>query len=108
MVDRKVFEDAADAGKTVRITYTDAKGDTSTRNVEPYEIRGTKLWAYCRKKKGIRQFDMNKIEKAKQTSYMYIPKWDVKMSEGQEKTAAFYTNALKDKLFGRYENAPLE
>jgi len=108
MVDRKIFEDAAQAERTVRITYTDVKGDTSVRNVEPYEIRGNKLWAYCRKKKGIRQFDMNKIEKAKQTQYVYLPKWDIKMNDGLEKKASFYTNPLKDMLFGEYEKAPLE
>lgn len=108
MIDRSVFEEAARNRNTVRMTYTDAKGDVTTRNVEPYEIRGNKLWAYCRKKKGIRQFDMNKIDKAKPTKNIFIPKWDIKMNEGQEKIASFYTNGLKDMLFGEYEKAPLE
>lgn len=108
MVERSVFEDAAKSRNTVRISYTDKKGEATTRNVEPYEIRGNTLWAYCRKKKGIRQFDMSRISKAKPTKNLYIPKWDIKMSEGQEKIACFYTNGLKDMLFGEYEKAPLE
>lgn len=105
---RSVIESAARNGRTVRLTYTDKKGEQSVRNVEPYEFRDNKLWAYCRKKKGIRQFDLNRIEKAKETHYVYMPKWDVKINKGHEKTGSFYSNKLKDRLFGQYEKAPLE
>lgn len=109
---KALAKSSAKDSKVLRITYLDSKNQPSIRNVEPYEIRGDQLWAYCRKKKGIRQFNLNKIQKAKVTHYTYFPKWPVKMDDGLVKKASSNHEAqlyrIMSSVFGKYEDAELE
>ena len=65
--------------KTVNITYVDAKGLTSTRETEPYEMRDNKYWGYCKDKNSIRQFKMENVTSATVTENKYSPRWEVKI-----------------------------
>lgn len=89
----------------LRIKYTDKSGNRSERNVEPYEIRDGKLWAYCRKRKGIRQFSLAQIENPRITHHPFIAKYPVTFDHGLKKTAG-YRMWLGETLFGAYEDAP--
>lgn len=104
---REAIRQAAKDGKALRISYIDRNAEYSIRNVEPYEIRNGKLWAYCRKKKGIRQFDISGIQSAKITRYPYLPKWPVKL-DGMEKQAYDHWLYKIAACFGDYESAELE
>lgn len=111
-LENKIKESAQNAN-VLRIKYTDVKDANSIRNVEPYEIKVDKLWAYCRKKKGIRQFDLNRIDNATVTKYPYYPKWPVKIGEDDEaftKAASirYYLDNINEKVFGSYSDAELE
>ena len=68
---------AAKAEHTLMINYTDAKGDGSQREVEPYELKDGGLWAYDIDKGGIRQFKFDRISNAKMTNKPYSPRWAV-------------------------------
>ena len=110
-LDERIRQAAKDS-KVLRIKYTNLKDETQTRNIEPYEIRDGKLWGYCRKKKGIRQFSLDRIQTARPTSYTYFPKWPVKINEDSLNKQAsasnpwFYT--LLEPVFGPYHEAELE
>lgn len=109
---RSTIEQAAKDNRVLRICYTNKKDETQYRNVEPYEFKDTQLMAYCRKKKGVRRFDLGKIESAKLTSYDYFPKWPIKIgAEPLNKTASFnnrFSYTVLESLFGPYHNAPLD
>lgn len=102
----EVIRKAGRDRRVLRIRYTDKQGRPSERNVEPYEIRGERLWAYCRKRKSIRQFDMNKIENPRVTRHTFFPKYPVRFDEGLKKTASIRA-VLHGERFGPYEDAPL-
>lgn len=105
-MDEELFRKAGRERKVVRIRYTDLKGNASIRNVEPYEIRDGKLWAYCRKKRGIRQFALDRVSDARPTRYTFLPKYPVTFDAGHKKTAMART-VLCERWFGPYEGAPL-
>ena len=92
--------------RVLRIRYTDKSGNRSERNIEPYEIRDGKLWGYCRKRRGIRQFDLSKVENPRVTRHTFIPKYPVTFDDGIKKSAA-YRMQVGEHLFGAYEDAPL-
>lgn len=70
---------AAKDKKTVMITYIDAKGNTSERETEPYEIKdGRWYYGYCLIRNEIRKFDIAKISGAKLTENSYEPRWPLK------------------------------
>lgn len=50
--------------RTVHIEYIDSKGERKNRHVEPYEIRGDTLFAFCRADGHIKQFKISRIQKA--------------------------------------------
>lgn len=102
----EIIREAGRERRVLRVRYTDKQGRPSERNIEPYEIRGERLWAYCRKRKGIRQFDMNKIENPRVTRHTFFPKYPVKFDEGHKKTASLRIR-LNEDWFGPYEDAPL-
>jgi predicted DNA-binding transcriptional regulator YafY len=108
----KIIKETAKHGKVLRIKYVNAKDENSIRNVEPYEIRNGKLWAYCRQKRGIRQFSMENIQSAKPTPYNYFPKWPVKLNEDALNKKASFDNPwdyhILEHLFGSYHNAEVE
>jgi predicted DNA-binding transcriptional regulator YafY len=109
---RAAIDQSAKENRVLRIKYTNQKDETQFRNVEPYEYKGDHLFAYCRKKKNVRRFDLKKIESAKLTSYTYFPKWPVKIGQTDlTKTAAFnnpYLYTILTSLFGSYNNAILD
>lgn len=75
---KKIIRAGMDS-KTVNITYVDKSGNVSTREVEPYEVRGESFFGYCLNKNGIRRFDFDSIRSAEITNNKFIPKWAVKM-----------------------------
>lgn len=101
----RIIKDSAKTHSVLRIKYKDKKDQDSIRNIEPYEIKGDKLWAYCRKKKGIRQFDLNKVSGAIVTKYTYFPKWPVKLNEESLEKSASHQYQIGNSLFGLYYEA---
>lgn len=99
------IEQAAKEKRVLRISYVDLKKQESIRNVEPYEVRNGKLWAYCRKKKGIRQFELDRIRSAKVTRYAFLPKYPDKITTPFEKIANYRFSNI---WFGDYANAPVD
>lgn len=75
---------AAHALKTVIITYVDEKGETTTREVEPYSYRPGKdgslrFFAYDISKGFIRGFRMDRLASATVTENSYTPRWAVEI-----------------------------
>jgi predicted DNA-binding transcriptional regulator YafY len=64
--------------RTVTITYMDAKGETSTRETEPYEIKDGAYYGYCLMRQQIRRFNLTNIMSAQMTNTTYNPRWEVK------------------------------
>lgn len=98
---------AAKEKRVVRLEYRDLKGNVSVRNVEPYEFRGNRVYAYCRKRKSIRQFDFSRIQQAKITRYAFLPKYPIRIDERLSKVASV-RHALSEMWHGRFEDAPLD
>jgi hypothetical protein len=65
----------------VQITYTDKKGNTSTRTVEPYKIDGEDFWGYDPAKENIRRFKMSKVKGIKPTKQTFSPRWPMELGE---------------------------
>lgn len=57
------------------IVYIDKKGVRSSRTVEPYEIKGGKLYAYCLNKDSIRAFIITSINSVKPTGNIFTPRF---------------------------------
>ncbi|WP_332460072.1 helix-turn-helix transcriptional regulator [Arthrobacter sp. YN] len=68
-----VLEQATIDQVTVKLTYTDSKGDTTQREVEPmiFALNGNRwmLVAWCRLRDGIRWFDLTRIQRATATRH---------------------------------------
>lgn len=67
---------------TVVINYTDVKGRTSVREVEPYSLRpgamgSTRFFAFDLSKQNIRGFRLDRISQAQETNNPYIPRYVV-------------------------------
>ena len=71
------IKEAADTNTILLITYADASNQPSIRTVEPYEIKGDTLFAYCRVKEGIRAFKLNRIQSAELHLGQYEPRFPV-------------------------------
>jgi predicted DNA-binding transcriptional regulator YafY len=65
--------------RTVALRYRDTSGDLSERVVEPYEIKGGKLFAYCQSRAGIRAFKVENILAAVLTDTSFEPKFPIKI-----------------------------
>lgn len=65
--------------KLVTIRYIDRKGDTTVRDVEPYEFKDDKFWAYDVTQHGIRQFKLDKIVSASKTNITFVPRFPIKL-----------------------------
>lgn len=63
--------------KVLRISYVDSKGKHSVRAIEPYSVRGNKLFAHCLARHATRQFDMNKIVNVILTEQTFKPRHEV-------------------------------
>ena len=110
---KKRIKEGATKGQVLRITYKDSKGDVSKRNVEPYEIKNNHLWAYCRKRRNIRQFKLGNISHVTITKYNYMPKWPVKIgNDTLKKTASVsyekWLYKIGNAAFGSYEEAEVD
>ena len=46
---------------TIRFEYVDRDGNITDRHVEPYEIKGDRLWAHCLEHGEIRQFKIESM-----------------------------------------------
>ena len=64
----RVIEVAVASGQVVRLTYTDAAGTTTRRDVEPMALlwgpAGWYLMAWCRLRQGVRGFQLDRIDDA--------------------------------------------
>lgn len=109
---RQTIQQAAEKNKVIRIRYTNKKDETQYRNVEPYEFKGNHVMAYCRKKQGIRRFDMAQIHSIKVLNTSFFPKWPVKITaDEREKTASFmnpWRYRILEPVFGPYNQADVE
>lgn len=74
-----VIREAARDLRIVTITYQDSKGMMTLRDVEPYEIKDGKLWAYCLLSGAIRQFTLGRILHIEILDATYRPRWAVKI-----------------------------
>lgn len=80
MTTEEVIKIGAQTQTLVEIGYTDSKGQSSVRKIEPYEIKdGNALYGYCLQKQGIRRFNMNNISFANNTENKFTPRWDIKI-----------------------------
>lgn len=76
---------AARSLHTVQISYTDAKGASSDREVEPYSFRPGKdagsmrFFAFDPAKNNIRGFRMDRVSMAMVTQNTYVPRWVVEI-----------------------------
>lgn len=80
MTTEDVIKIGAQTQTLVEIGYTDSKGQSSVRKIEPYEIKdGNALYGYCHQKQGIRRFNMHNITFANNTENKFTPRWDIKI-----------------------------
>lgn len=62
-------------GVTVKITYRDKDGQTSSRETEPYEIKNGRYFGYCLQRNGIRGFTLANIISAELTGNRFTPRF---------------------------------
>lgn len=80
MTTEEVIKIGAQTQTLVEIGYTDSKGQSSVRKIEPYEIKdGNALYGYCHQKQSIRRFNMSNITFANNTETKFAPRWDIKI-----------------------------
>lgn len=72
------IEKAGREKRVLNITYRDSKGEITTRDTEPYEIKDGAYWGYSVDKGQIRRFSLQNILSAKITERLYSPRWEVK------------------------------
>ena len=71
------IEKAARQKTLLQISYTDAEGNSTIRIVEPYEIRGDSLFAFCHARNEIRRFKMYNISGAVVLRQKFNPQWEI-------------------------------
>lgn len=71
---------AGNTTKMIELVYTDKKGITTRRKIEPYKISGNDFWGYDPQKESIRRFKIPQISGVKITNKKYQPRWDVQMN----------------------------
>lgn len=62
---------------TISISYADKGGTPTTREIEPYEIRGQHLWAFCLLRQQTRRFLIYSISSAVETPNIFSPRWPI-------------------------------
>jgi predicted DNA-binding transcriptional regulator YafY len=81
----EAIQTAAKSLHTVQIQYTDVKGASSTREVEPYSLRPGKdpgslrFFAFDPAKNSIRGFRMDRISVAEVQPNTFVPRWVVEL-----------------------------
>lgn len=73
----EIITSAARSMHTVIINYTDKKGVTTVREVEPYEFKDGYFWAHCLTRNQIRSFLMGGIGSATETTSIFSPRYSV-------------------------------
>lgn len=63
----------------IRIEYIDSKSNTTSRTLEPYELRDDSLFGFDIEKDAIRNFKLNQILNVSVTKIPYIAKWPVQI-----------------------------
>lgn len=61
--------------KVAILSYVDAKGKPSVREVECYEIKGDKLYAHCLVRNGIRAFTLSNVSSLKLKDETFTPRF---------------------------------
>ena len=83
-----IINSQAKANKTIKFTYTNLKGVKSTKEVDPYEIKGNYFWGLDRaNREHIKKFIINKMENIKPGDNIYKPIWEVKLAMDLTKVA---------------------
>lgn len=78
------LQEASKKQSTVRLSYSDSKGVVSVREVEPYEIKEDKLYAFCLGKQSIRAFKLSKIHSLEVTNNIFKPRFPVMIGANHE------------------------
>jgi predicted DNA-binding transcriptional regulator YafY len=76
----QVIQEGARKKKKIRFNYIDEKGKSSARTVEPYEIKGDLLYAYCDNRQAIRGFKLTSISSASRTDETFEPQFKIKIA----------------------------
>jgi predicted DNA-binding transcriptional regulator YafY len=76
----QVIQSGASKQKKIRFNYVDDKGKFSARTVEPYEIKGNLLYAFCDKGQGIRGFKLAAISSASLSEESFEPRFPIKIA----------------------------
>lgn len=71
----QILNEAIKNNQIISISYVDKKGNRSERKVEPYEIKGGKLYAYCLEKNSIRAFIITAISSPVATGEKFTPRF---------------------------------
>lgn len=79
-MDMRKIEKAASQQKLVRISYTDAKGITTIRTLEPYEIKDNTFFGFDTSKNGIRAFKITQISSIDILEIEFIPRFPIKLA----------------------------
>ena len=69
---------AARERKTIIIKYKGKKGDISTRETEPYEIKNGSYFGYDLGSDSIKNFKLTNILGTERTESSFSPRWSVK------------------------------
>lgn len=86
---KRIISDQGKLNRTVKFTYTNLSGKKSSREVDPYEIKGRHLWAFDRGSDAhIKKFFINKLENVTPGKNTFEPQWEVKFAMEKDKTAS--------------------
>jgi hypothetical protein len=75
------IQKAGNKHNLMELHYTDKKGKSTERIVEPYEIRGEDFFGFDTDKEEIRRFKINQINRAIITNTQFNPRWDIKVGD---------------------------
>lgn len=78
-----IYENIAKAATDqtcLNLFYQDKEQNVTERLVEPYELKDGKLFAYCRKREGIRAFKLENIVSAQKTSQIYDARFPIQIA----------------------------
>jgi predicted DNA-binding transcriptional regulator YafY len=76
----RVIQEGAAKKKRITFNYSDNNGKLTVRTVEPYEIKGILLYAYCIERQGIRGFKLSQMTYPSVTKESFEPRFEVKIA----------------------------
>lgn len=65
--------------RTLKMIYLKSSEGPTSREVEPYEIRGEDFFGYDVQKNGIRRFKLDQISSLEETDNSFNPRWEIKV-----------------------------